>query len=140
EDIRDATVVPPRPASPPGPVGGQGRIITVWGTGSSPGRTLTAVNLADQACRQGHRSVLVDADTVPGMVAATPGLTEGASHRPRRGRAGGRGGSSRWGGRDRRRGGPSRRSTSPTRPGGRAPAACSSMPTPSREWSLPLSG
>ena len=80
EDIRDATVVPPRPASPPGPVGGQGRIITVWGTGSSPGRTLTAVNLADQACRQGHRSVLVDADTVSGMVAATLGLTEESSH------------------------------------------------------------
>ncbi len=80
EDVRDATVVPPRPASPPGPVGGQGRIITVWGTGSSPGRTLTAVNLADQACRQGHRSVLVDADTVSGMVAATLGLTEESSH------------------------------------------------------------
>ena len=80
EDIRDATLVPPRPATPPSPMGGQGRIITVWGTGSSPGRTLTAVNLADQACRQGHRSVLVDADTVSGMVAATLGLTEESSH------------------------------------------------------------
>src|SRR5699024_4760570 len=31
-------------------------------------------------CRQGHRSVLVDADTVSGMVAATLGLTEESSH------------------------------------------------------------
>ncbi|WP_209325286.1 AAA family ATPase [Brevibacterium renqingii] len=80
EDVRDSTVVPPRPAAPPGPIGRQGTIITVWGTGSSPGRTLTAVNLADQASRQGHRSVIVDADTVAGMVAATLGLTEESSH------------------------------------------------------------
>ncbi|MGO1907816.1 AAA family ATPase [Brevibacterium linens] len=80
EDIRAATVVPPRPAAPPGAVGGAGVIITVWGTGSSPGRTLTAVNLADQASRQGRRSVVVDADTVSGMVASTLGLTEESSH------------------------------------------------------------
>jgi MinD-like ATPase involved in chromosome partitioning or flagellar assembly len=80
DDIRDSTVVPPRPTSPPGPTGGQGTIITVWGTGSSPGRTLTAVNLGDQAARQGQRTVVVDADTVSGMVAATLGLTEESSH------------------------------------------------------------
>lgn len=80
DDIRAATVVPPRPIAPPGPVGGAGVIITVWGTGSSPGRTLTAVNLADQASRQGRRSVVVDADTVSGMVASTLGLTEESSH------------------------------------------------------------
>ncbi|MGC3021370.1 MULTISPECIES: AAA family ATPase [unclassified Brevibacterium] len=80
DDLRASTVVPPRPTAPPGPVGGQGRIITVWGTGSSPGRTLTAVNLADQASRLGRRSVIVDADTVSGMVAATLGLTEESSH------------------------------------------------------------
>ena len=80
DDIRAATVVPPRPMMPPGPVSGAGVIITVWGTGSSPGRTLTAVNLADQASRQGRRSVVVDADTVSGMVASTLGLTEESSH------------------------------------------------------------
>lgn len=80
EDIRAATVVPPRPVTPPGPVGRAGTIITVWGTGSSPGRTLTAVNLADQASRRGQSSVVVDADTVSGMVAATLGLTEESSH------------------------------------------------------------
>lgn len=80
EDICESTVVPPRPAAPPGPVRGQGTIVAVWGTGSSPGRTLTAVNLADQASRQGRMSVIVDADTVSGMVAATLGLTEECSH------------------------------------------------------------
>lgn len=80
DDIRDSTIVPPRPTAPPGTVRGQGRIITVWGTGSSPGRTLTAVNLGDHGARQGHRSVVVDADTVAAMVATTLGLTEESAH------------------------------------------------------------
>lgn len=79
-DIRASMIVPPRPAAPPGSVGGQGTIITVWGTGSSPGRTLTAINLVDQASLQGRRSVIVDADTVSGMVGATLGLAEESSH------------------------------------------------------------
>lgn len=79
-DTRDSTVVPPRPTAPPGSGRGQGRIVTVWGTGSSPGRTLTAVNLGDHGARQGHRSVVVDADTVAAMVATTLGLTEESSH------------------------------------------------------------
>ena len=80
ENTRDSTVVPPRPTAPPGSPRGQGRIVTVWGTGSSPGRTLTAVNLGDHAARQGHRSVVVDADTVTAMVATTLGLTEESAH------------------------------------------------------------
>lgn len=80
DGTRDSTVVPPRPIAPPGTIGGQGRIVTVWGTGSSPGRTLTAVNLADHGARQGHRSVVVDADTVASMVATTLGLTEESAH------------------------------------------------------------
>lgn len=80
DDTRDSTVVPPRPLTPPGSLKGQGRIVTVWGTGSSPGRTLTAVNLGDHAARQGHRSVVVDADTVAAMVATTLGLTEESAH------------------------------------------------------------
>lgn len=80
DEVRASTVVPPRPVAPPASIGGEGKIITVWGTGSSPGRTLTAVNLADHASRQGRRSVIVDADTVSGMVAATLGLSEESSH------------------------------------------------------------
>ncbi|WP_231446687.1 AAA family ATPase [Brevibacterium zhoupengii] len=79
-DTRDSTVVPPRPVAPPGSARGQGRIVTIWGTGSSPGRTLTAVNLGDHGARQGHRSVVVDADTVAAMVATTLGLTEESAH------------------------------------------------------------
>ncbi|SMX68432.1 Cellulose biosynthesis protein BcsQ [Brevibacterium sp. 239c] len=79
-DTRDSTVVPPRPITPPGSLSGQGRIVTVWGTGSSPGRTLTAVNLGDHGARQGHRSIVVDADTVSAMVATTLGLTEESAH------------------------------------------------------------
>ncbi|MDN5772523.1 MAG: DNA-binding response regulator [Brevibacterium aurantiacum] len=79
-DTRDSTVVPPRPIAPPGSASGQGHIVTVWGTGSSPGRTLTAVNLGDHGARQGHRSVVVDADTVAAMVATTLGLTEESAH------------------------------------------------------------
>lgn len=80
DDVRDSTVVPPRPSTPPGTHGGVGTIVTVWGTGSAPGRTLTAVNLGDHGARQGHRSVVVDADTVSAMVATTLGLTEESSH------------------------------------------------------------
>src|SRR5690625_4839986 len=42
EDVRDATVVPPRPAPPPGPAGGQGRVITARRPGPWPGRTRAA--------------------------------------------------------------------------------------------------
>lgn len=80
DDTLDSTLVPPRPIAPPGALRGQGHIITVWGTGSSPGRTLTAVNLGDHGARQGHRSVVVDADTVAAMVATTLGLTEESAH------------------------------------------------------------
>lgn len=80
ESLCDSTVVPPRPTAPPGTRGGQGTIITVWGTGSSPGRSVTAVNLADHAARQGHRSVVVDADTVSATIAALLGLTEESAH------------------------------------------------------------
>ncbi|WP_453983791.1 AAA family ATPase [Brevibacterium casei] len=80
DDVLRSAVVPPRPSSPPSRGRAKGRIVTVWGTGSSPGRTLTAVNLADQAARLGNRCVLVDADTVGAMAATTLGLTEESSH------------------------------------------------------------
>ncbi|WP_309132490.1 DNA-binding response regulator [Brevibacterium sp.] len=80
DEVLHSTLVPPRPSRPPGPERGAGRILTVWGTGSSPGRTATAVNLGDHAARQGHRTVIVDADTVSAMVATSLGLTEESSH------------------------------------------------------------
>ncbi len=80
DEVLHSTVVPPRPSRPPGADRATGRIIVVWGTGSSPGRTATAINLGDQAARQGHRTVVVDADTVSAMVATTLGLTEESSH------------------------------------------------------------
>lgn len=80
DHLSDSAVVPPRPTTPPGARGGLGTIITVWGTGSSPGRSLTAVNLADHAARLGHRSIVVDADTVSATVAALLGLTEESAH------------------------------------------------------------
>lgn len=80
DDVTRSAIVPPRPTTPPGRARATGRIVTVWGTGSSPGRTLTAVNLGDHAARLGHRSVIVDADTVGAMVATTLGLTEESSH------------------------------------------------------------
>src|SRR5699024_10261249 len=72
-------------------------------------------------------SVGTDADAAMLATALETSETRPSSRpdpRLRRGRSAVRGGSSRCGGRDRRRDGPSRRSTSPTRPVGRATAAC----------------
>lgn len=74
------THVPPRPMAPPVSTSGRGTIITVWGTGSSPGRTVTAINLGDHGARLGHRTVIVDADTVSATLAACLGLMEESSH------------------------------------------------------------
>lgn len=75
-----STRVPPRPVIAPQAGRGEGTIVSVWGTGSAPGRTLTAINLGDQAARQGHRTVIVDADTVSAAVATTLGLSDESSH------------------------------------------------------------
>ena len=41
-----------------------GRIVVVWGPAGAPGRSTLALNLAAEAARAGHDTVLVDADTV----------------------------------------------------------------------------
>ena len=51
----------------------QGRIVTVWGTGSAPGRSTVAHTLALKLSRH-HRTVLVDADTVRASQAVYLGI------------------------------------------------------------------
>lgn len=57
----------------PGP---PGKVIAVWGPTGAPGRTITAVTLADELARLGQRSLLVDADVYGGVVAAMFGLLD----------------------------------------------------------------
>lgn len=53
-----------------------GRVIAVWGPTGAPGRTTTAVTLADELARLSQRSLLVDADVYGGVVAAMFGLLD----------------------------------------------------------------
>jgi len=53
-----------------------GRVVAVWGPTGAPGRTTTAVTLADELARLGQRSLLVDADVYGGVVAAMFGLLD----------------------------------------------------------------
>ncbi|MDQ1742284.1 MAG: hypothetical protein QOE23_623 [Pseudonocardiales bacterium] len=57
-------------AAPPG------KVIAVWGPTGAPGRTTTAVTLADELARLGQRSLLVDADVYGGVVASMFGLLD----------------------------------------------------------------
>ncbi len=53
-----------------------GRIIAVWGPTGAPGRTTTAITLADELARLAQRSLLVDADVYGGVAAALFGLLD----------------------------------------------------------------
>ncbi len=53
-----------------------GKLIAVWGPTGAPGRTTTAITLADELARLGQRSLLVDADVYGGVVAAMFGLLD----------------------------------------------------------------
>ncbi|MEO6504085.1 MAG: chromosome partitioning protein [Jatrophihabitantaceae bacterium] len=53
-----------------------GRVIAVWGPTGAPGRTTTAVTLADELARLAQRSLLVDADVYGGVAAAMFGLLD----------------------------------------------------------------
>ncbi len=53
-----------------------GKVIAVWGPTGAPGRTTTAVTLADELARLGQRSLLVDADVYGGVVASMFGLLD----------------------------------------------------------------
>lgn len=61
---------PPEEAAP------RGKVIAVWGPTGAPGRTTTAVTLADELARLGQRTLLVDADVYGGVVAAMFGLLD----------------------------------------------------------------
>ncbi|GEC99084.1 pilus biosynthesis protein CpaE [Kocuria varians] len=54
-------------------------IVAVWGPAGSPGRTVTAVNLAAEAALSGTRVLLVDADTCAASVAASLGMLDEAA-------------------------------------------------------------
>ena len=55
---------------------GEGRIVTVWGPAGAPGRTSVAVALADEAARDGVRTLLVDADTWAPSMSAVLGIVD----------------------------------------------------------------
>jgi Flp pilus assembly CpaE family ATPase len=54
----------------------RGKVIAVWGPTGAPGRTTTAITLADELARLGQRSLLVDADVYGGVAAAMFGLLD----------------------------------------------------------------
>ncbi|MFN8156090.1 MAG: ParA family protein [Candidatus Nanopelagicales bacterium] len=54
----------------------RGRLVVVWGPGGAPGRTSTAVAVADEAARRGVRTLLVDADTWAPSVSVVLGLVD----------------------------------------------------------------
>ncbi len=62
--------VPARTSAP------RGRLLVVWGTPGAPGRTSTAVAVADEAARRGVRTLLVDADTWAPSVSVVLGLVD----------------------------------------------------------------
>jgi MinD-like ATPase involved in chromosome partitioning or flagellar assembly len=66
-DITDAQVEP-----------GSGRLLAVWGPTGAPGRTTVAVNLAAELAAGGSPTLLADADTYGGVVAAFLGLLDEA--------------------------------------------------------------
>ncbi|HWU23008.1 MAG TPA: hypothetical protein VN088_15840, partial [Nocardioides sp.] len=78
---RPAVVVPLEPEAPvPSvPVGGDGRVIAVWGPTGAPGRTTVAVGLAAQLARRGLSTVLIDADPYGGAVAQHLGVLDEVS-------------------------------------------------------------
>lgn len=57
----------------------RGRLVVVWGPHGAPGRTTTAIALADEAARAGVAALLVDADTYGGAVAPRLGIVDDVS-------------------------------------------------------------
>ncbi|GIG28244.1 AAA family ATPase [Cellulomonas marina] len=67
-----------RPAAPTEPPPARGQLVAVWGPTGAPGRTTVAVTLAAELAALGHRTLLADADTYGGSVAATVGMLDEA--------------------------------------------------------------
>ncbi|MFO1541346.1 MAG: CpaE family protein [Chloroflexota bacterium] len=57
----------------------RGKLVVVWGPHGAPGRTTTAITLADEAARAGVPALLVDADTYGGAIAARLGVIDDVS-------------------------------------------------------------
>jgi len=57
----------------------RGRLVVVWGPHGAPGRTSTAIALADEAARAGVPALLVDADTYGGAIASRLGILDDVS-------------------------------------------------------------
>lgn len=69
---------PLRAEALPGPAGGRGIVIAVWGPAGAPGRTTLAINVAAELASAGHTVALADVDTHSGSVAPTLGLLDEA--------------------------------------------------------------
>ncbi|TQL47480.1 MinD-like ATPase involved in chromosome partitioning or flagellar assembly [Homoserinimonas aerilata] len=69
---------PLRAEALPGPTGGRGNVIAVWGPAGAPGRTTLAINIAAELASAGHTVALADVDTHSGSVAPTLGLLDEA--------------------------------------------------------------
>lgn len=54
----------------------QGQLVSVWGTGGSPGRSTVALNLAACAAASGKKVCLVDADTYYPAISALIGMLD----------------------------------------------------------------
>ncbi|HET7902211.1 MAG TPA: hypothetical protein VFL59_13575 [Candidatus Nanopelagicales bacterium] len=54
----------------------RGRLVVVWGPGGAPGRTSTALAVADEASRRGVPTLLVDADTWGPSLSVVLGLVD----------------------------------------------------------------
>jgi Flp pilus assembly CpaE family ATPase len=53
-----------------------GKVVAVWGPTGAPGRSTTAMTLADELARLGQQSLLVDADVYGGVAGALFGLLD----------------------------------------------------------------
>ncbi len=63
-------------APEPGSVEPLGMMIAVWGPTGAPGRTTTAIGLADALAAAGHPTLLVDADVYGGVLANAFGVLD----------------------------------------------------------------
>ncbi|UYO98210.1 P-loop NTPase [Microbacterium sp. M28] len=67
--------------APPAPMPartGRTRVVAVWGPHGAPGRSTVAIQLAVELARAGHRTALLDADTVAPSLALLLGLSDEA--------------------------------------------------------------
>ena len=67
--------------APPAPMPartGRARVVAVWGPHGAPGRSTVAIQLAVELARAGHRTALLDADTVAPSLALLLGLSDEA--------------------------------------------------------------